>query len=199
MNNEHVGRIVASVSKSLDKLYKEDGASLIAKDLPFEMYRNLTPTQKETYQHAAERSIVFRWAYYLNTLLESKFSSEATKDNKEPYKIDLEYNRHLFLQKMLEDQFILPDLIIHRRDTSDNLLIAECKGWWNENEKEIIKDKGRLKKLTEQSGNFRYQLGLFVKFEKTIEDTFNNLLWYWQGKEYKMDAFLEQMQKGKFN
>ncbi|WP_125116923.1 hypothetical protein [Agathobaculum sp. Marseille-P7918] len=196
MNNELMNKIVISVSDSLEKLYEEDGASLIAKDLPFETYRNLSSQQRETYQHAAERSIVFRWAYYLNTLLESTFSEEAAKNSQPPYKIDLEYNRQQFLQKILDDQLILPDLIIHRRDAPDNLLIVECKGWWCTNKKEISDDKGRLKKLTEQTGNFRYQLGLFIQFEKSLRDTFDNLYWYWQGNEYEMDTILSLLFHG---
>lgn len=196
MNNELMNTIVTRVSTSLERLYTEDGASLIAKDLPFERFRNLTSQQRETYQHAAERSIVFRWAYYLNTSLESTFSAESAKSNQQPYKIDLEYNRRQFLQKILDDQLILPDLIIHRRDTSDNLLVAECKGWWCTSKKEIADDQGRLKKLTEQTGNFRYQLGLFIKFEKSLEPTFDNLYWYWHGNEYEMDTILPLLFQG---
>lgn len=197
MNNELINKIVNNVSDSLKQLYEEDSASLISKVLPFETCRTLTPRQRETYQHAAERSIVFRWAYYLNTLLEPAFSEEAAKNNQPPYKIDLEYNRQLFRQKILDDQFIFPDLIIHRRDTSDNLLIAECKGWWCANKKEITDDQNRLKKLTEQTGSFRYQLGLFIKFEKSLQSTFNNLFLYWHGNEYKCDIFLTLLFQGK--
>lgn len=193
MNKELIEPIVASVLKSLKLLYKEDGDTLIAKDLPRRLPKGI---QKEHLQHAAERSIVFRWAYYLNTLLEPTFNRQIIKCQKHPYKIDLEYNRHLFLQKKLDGKIIFPDLIIHRRDTNDNLLIAECKGWWNEDISEIDKDKERLKEIT-QCNDFKYQLGLFVKFEKKLEDTYANLLWYWDESQREMEGLKELIEQCK--
>lgn len=195
MNDKLIRQIITSVSTSLEILYKEDGASLISKIIPPAEFEKMTTAEKKDYQHAAERAIVFRWAYYLNTLLEPKFKAASDGYDK-PYKIDLEYNRHNFRSKRLENKSFFPDLIIHRRDTPDNLLVVECKGWWCATKKEITDDKDRLKKLTKQTGDFRYQLGLFIKFEKNFEATFDNLLLYWRGKEYERDIFLSLLLQG---
>lgn len=196
MNNELMNTIVTSVSTSLERLYDEDGASLISKIIPPEKFEKITTQEKKDYQHAAERAIVFRWAYYLNALLEPEFkAAQGSHDN--PYTIDLEYNRHNFGKKQLQYKSIYPDLIIHRRDTPDNLLVVECKGWWNHNNDEIDKDKNRLKLMTQQSGDFQYRLGLFITFEKELKDIKNNSYWYQNEHEYKMQEFQELIEQGK--
>ena len=196
MNNGLMNKIMTNVSVSLERLYEEDGASLISKIIPPEKLRDMNAEYKKDYQHAAERAIVFRWAYYLNTLLEPEF--KATQDSHDnPYTIDLEYNRHNFDRKRLDNTSIFPDLIIHRRDKPDNLLVVECKGWWNHNDDEIDKDKNRLKSMTQQSGDYQYRLGLFITFKKQLEDTRENLYWYLNGCEYKMEEFQELIAQGK--
>lgn len=195
MNNELMNKIVTSVSTSLKRLYEEDGPSLISKIIPPKKFPYLSTQEKKDYQHAAERAIVFRWAYYLNTLLEPEFKAEEGSHNN-PYTIDLEYNRHNFERKRLNNTSIFPDLIIHRRDDPDNLLVVECKGWWNENDKEIDKDKNRLRMMTKQSGEYEYHLGLFITFEKELTNLKNNSYWYRDGHEYNMAEFQELIKHG---
>nr|WP_297282996.1 hypothetical protein [uncultured Agathobaculum sp.] len=195
MNNELMNTIVTSVSTSLERLYEEDGASLISKIIPPEKFEKITTQEKKDYQHAAERAIVFRWAYYLNTLLEPEFkAAQGSHDN--PYTIDLEYNRHNFGRKQLQYKSIYPDLIIHRRDTPDNLLVVECKGWWNHNNDEIDKDKNRLRMMTKRPGEYEYHLGLFIKFEKELRNLKNNSYWYQDGHEYRMEESQELIAHG---
>lgn len=87
------------------------------------------------------------------------------------WNVDCEYNRKGLDQKILDGihecseqkktDRVYPDIIVHKRNTDDNLLVVEMK----------IKDEDccdieKLKKFTSASGDFKYRLGLFIKFNE---------------------------------
>ncbi len=101
--------------------------------------------------------------------------------------VDCEYNKHSqHDQKILmgikecsekkKSDLVIPDIIIHTRDTDeDNLLVIEIK---KDGTDEC--DIKKLEKFTDQSGIFRYKLGLFIKFNLTNKPL---LTWFEDGKK----------------
>ena len=52
------------------------------------------------------------------------------------YYIDIEYNKNINEVKKTPRRLagVQPDIIVHRRERNDeNILVAEIKGWWNDN------------------------------------------------------------------
>lgn len=126
---------------------------------------------------AHERSVAHKLAEYL----QQEFSE---------YHVDCEYNRDENLSKRLNGIFecknnqnnssdlVYPDIIIHRRNTNDNLLVIEIKTSNNSEECDFKK----LELFTDLSEKFKYQFGLFLKFDrKKLVDN----KWYEDGSEKK--------------
>ncbi|MCH3976998.1 MAG: hypothetical protein LKE36_05330 [Bacilli bacterium] len=137
------------IKTSLDKLYSEE-PNLIKIDIS-----DLIEV------HNAERSIVFRFGHYMINLLERD-------EDLRLYQVDAEYNRNLYDIKriMIDDKLknVYPDLVIHRRGTSDNLLVIEFKTWWNPDQNFDIK---KIKAFMKPSGGYAYKFGLLIKIDRT--------------------------------
>jgi hypothetical protein len=83
--------------------------------------------------HVDERAIVFRYGYYLQSFLEHL---KPYSD----YVVDVEYNRYGSVPKYVGGDLKIPDMILHKRGTSDNLIVMEFKTYWNvKNEFEKIR------------------------------------------------------------
>lgn len=127
------------VQKALNKLYKNDKYLI-------KMY-----TDKDN--HVSERSIVFRFAVYLEKYRLKYFPQ---------YDLDVEYNCNINLIKMLNSKPAMPDLIIHKRGTNENNLLGlEFKTWWNKNQIEDIK---RVK-LFKKELNYKYGATILIDKE----------------------------------
>lgn len=113
--------------------------------------------------NASERSISHKVAEHL----QREFKN---------YSVDCEYNRFKKRPKKLEKNLfnninendqeaktIFPDIVIHKRKIQqDNLLVIEIK---KSNSRESDeKDKIKLNALVHPNGDFRYEYGLFIKF-----------------------------------
>jgi len=109
-----------------------------------------------------ERSISHRLGMYLQHLFPD-------------WDVDCEYNKKGLKLKQLEGiaecdeqkktDRIYPDIIIHKRNSSDNLVVIEIKSTSIYG----VCDIKKLKLLTSDSGQYKYKLGFFIKF-KIIED-----------------------------
>jgi hypothetical protein len=120
-----------------------------------------------------EQAFVFRTGVDLSVLL-----------NGTPYEaldLDSEYNKNHGDAKT-SNRFpngLRPDLIIHRRDSSaENKLVAEFKGWWNN---DIADDIKKLEDLTNPHDNYRYMIGVFVR----IDHNKANYRFFINGNEYE--------------
>ena len=92
--------------------------------------------------------------------------------------VDCEYNKKRLESKELgginecdeqkRTDRVYPDIIIHQRNTDSNLLVIEIKTIRNEEACDIQK----LKLFTNQTGDYRYQLGLFIKFNQLLKPEF---------------------------
>ena len=123
---------------------------------------------------AHERSVAHKLAEYL----QQEFPE---------YHVDCEYNRDKNISKRLKDipecknnqnnssDLVYPDIIIHRRNTDNNLLVIEIKTS-NNSEKCDLK---KLELFTDSSEKFKYQFGLFLKFDRKKSV---GTKWYENGK-----------------
>ena len=121
--------------------------------------------------NANERSVSHKLAEYL----QMQFPD---------WNVDCEYNRSEDMIKKLkgidecrgnESDIVYPDIIIHKRNTHENLLIVEIKTGSKNHECDIAK----LKLFT--GSEYQYDFGLFIKFK--IYST--QLEWYRNGKKYE--------------
>lgn len=122
---------------------------------------------------AHERSVAHKLAEYL----QQEFSE---------YHVDCEYNRDKDISKRLKNiseckndqnnnsDLVYPDIIIHRRNTDNNLLVIEIKTSSNSEKCDIKK----LELFTDLSEKFKYKFGLFLKFDckRLVDDK-----WYEDG------------------
>jgi len=135
---------------------------------------------------ANERSISHKLAEYL----QQRFPE---------WHVDCEYNRHgidiIDIKrsniKEGEERRVYPDIIVHIRNTNYNLLVIELKCRDSDGRDSDGRDGDdpddikKLKRFTDQSGKFKYRLGLFLRITKDgIE-----MKWFKNGRqllEYKL-------------
>lgn len=109
-----------------------------------------------------ERTIVHKIACYL----QSEFNE---------WDVDVEYNRDQNNTKRISDSSIIPDIVIHKRTTNNNLLAIEIK------KNEISEwDLNKLKKIKSEF-NYRYILYINLnldgsEFQCLYEDDFKKYL-----------------------
>ena len=125
-------------------------------------------------KNASERSVSHKLAEYLQTLFPS-------------WNVDCEYNLNIDEIKVLgrisecgdgrTTDRVIPDIIIHKRGSTENLLVLEMKKK-NLNPK---CDEKKLKLFTDPREDYKYVLGLLLNFKgtKTSEK------WYKNGKLIK--------------
>jgi len=127
-------------------------------------------------EHAAhERSITHKLAEYLQQELSS-------------YHVDCEYSRHGIETKRLprhcndtDMDRVYPDIVVHLRGTDDdNLLVIEAKPAWNPDVGVPECDRIKLEEFTKPTGEYRYQFGLFIGFNRLAEP---RLVWFKGGSE----------------
>jgi hypothetical protein len=90
--------------------------------------------------------------------------------------VDVEYNRHGIEIKELDEKRVYPDIIVHLRNTPFNLLVIELKC----SDEKYDSDIEKLKKFTDQNGEFKYKLSLFLKI---INGGIKEVRWFKNGRE----------------
>ena len=76
--------------------------------------------------------------------------------------VDVEYNRDKDQVKELDEENVRPDIIVHIRDTSNNLLVVEIKK--SNNLEWLDRDRRRLCKFTSLTGRYKYRFGALIVF-----------------------------------
>ena len=118
-----------------------------------------------------ERSYVFRIAHYLQNLLANDMRFQGIV-------ADCEYSKRINEDRTTSaksitnidgtQKQIIPDLIVHQRNTHDkNLLFVEIKGYWNDDKNAWGNDHNKLTCHTQQpqnelEPNLGYAMGVFV-------------------------------------
>ena len=119
-----------------------------------------------------ERSITHKLAGYL-------------QDQFPDWNVDFEYNRKGIKIKELEGMSecyehersnrVFPDIIVHQRNTDHNLLVIELK----KNGLDPRCDFKKLELFTNEEGDHRYSLGLFIQFRNSKP----KLKWFENGRQ----------------
>ena len=113
--------------------------------------------------NAHERSLTFRLGMYLQQIFPD-------------WHIDCEYNRNRGDVKRIPGRRVVyPDIIIHKRGTTCNLLAVEAKPPCSSPD-EIEKDRKKIEKYV-KSPTLKYRYGLFIEFKMDFESTCANLQW----------------------
>lgn len=150
LNNNHQSkecRLITYICNAMEMLYRKD-QFLLANE----------------HGNTSERSIVFRFAHYLQMELYNDVYFSCLN-------LDCEYNKNQYdLKRTIQfSNGTYPDLILHKRgDNSNNYLIIEFKGYWNE---DCNSDKEKLKDFTSKEQCYRYKMGLSILFGETIDNT----------------------------
>lgn len=149
-------QIEIKINKAIDILFQEDG-SILSKEY------NLN-----------ERAITHRLAMYLEPLF-----------CKKNYNVDVEYNRMRDEYHQLDDvgniigkrinfemsgegsRYVYPDIIIHKRDSNNNLIVIEVKMAWNNRKRNL--DYKKLNEYVEQIG---YKFGIYLELDEIREKCF---------------------------
>ena len=143
-----------------------------------------------------ERTLSARLMFHLQTLL----LNEIYQENYKEYSVDCEYNRiNEYKIKTLKryENFeiddnsdkirkIFPDIILHKRNSNDNLIAIEMKKICSNNNEAKNKDRIKLKALTNSKGknDFHYILGVYFEVDTTGNN--NHIIEFFvDGKEYK--------------
>lgn len=117
-----------------------------------------------------ERTVAHRLAVYIEQLL-----------NNPNYDVDIEYNRmreeygsddvgnligkRLNWEKSGEgSNFVYPDIIVHKRDTSDNLIEIEIKMSWKNRKREFD-----YAKINEYMKQLDYKFGVYIELNEARE------------------------------
>ena len=119
--------------------------------------------KRYTKQHVGERAIVFRFAHYLQNLLDKDAGFKSLD-------LDCEYNRNGEEPKKLHpfDNGTYPDVILHKRGSNDkNTLVAEFKGYWNNHQE---RDIDKLCEFTKRN-EYNFDLGIAVLLGKELYKT----------------------------
>ncbi|HCC05163.1 TPA: hypothetical protein DEP58_02550 [Patescibacteria group bacterium] len=118
-----------------------------------------------------ERSISHKFAEYLQQQFEG-------------WHVDCEYNLHGINTKKLprecngkNKEYVYPDIVIHHRNTNDNLLVIEIKPKTSKEVNEC--DNVKLVEFTRLDGEYAYHLGLFVGFNGLNQP---KITWYKNAK-----------------
>lgn len=142
--NDEQAYLVEALRNAISAVYQEDRFLL---------------SYAQCEREGLEQSFVFRTGIHLNNIIHS--TQYASLD------LDSEYNKNHGSAKTSRrfPNGLRPDLIIHRRDSNEkNLLVAEFKGWWNN---DISNDIKKLEDLTDPNDKYRFLIGVFVQIDKT--------------------------------
>ena len=140
--------------EELKDILEEAFRLLYEKDRYLIIYEPSFPDGEEAY-HAGERSIVARFAHYLQNIFEDRNMLANLA-------VDTEYNRHGYDIKRLPhcSRRVYPDLIVHHRgDDEENFLVMEFKTWWNPDTKGDIK---KLEDMMDKEKGYGYRYGISV-------------------------------------
>ena len=102
------------------------------------------------------------------------------------WNVDCEYNLKGLNTKVLDgisqcseentSDRVFPDIVIHKRDTNNNLVVVEIKA----NNQGNAYDIENLKLFTSRNGDYKYILGLFIKFDRNNNPS---MRWFKNGRE----------------
>ena len=167
-NNEKIIELIGIFEKAKNKFLKEE-KEIIEIDVN-------------------ERTLSARLMFHLQTLL---LNDNLYKETYNFYSVDCEYNRmNKDMKKIIQEDnivnLIYPDIILHKRNSNDNLIAIEMKKICSNNNEAKNKDRIKLKALRNSKGknDFHHILGVYFEVDTTGNN--NHIIEFFvNGKEYK--------------
>ena len=159
-------KISGLVNSALDEVY--------AKDLHLIDNSPIFLTEVDGKHYVGERSIVFRFAHYLQNLIDNDGTYAS-------YNLDCEYNRNGVETKNLPQSpnGTFPDVILHKRGSNDhNITVLEFKTHWNKNQAD---DKRKIREFTDGSGAYHFHSGATILIAKSRDKV--KIDWYVDGRK----------------
>ena len=186
-NNEKIVELIGIFEKAKEKFLKDE-KEIIRIDIN-------------------ERTLSARLMFHLQTIL---LEDELYREKYKTYSVDCEYNRineieykilkvceYIEKTKNFEevDKKVYPDIIVHKRNENNNLIVIEMKKA-NSYIKKKENDKNRLKAMTNprKLNNFNYTLGIYFEVDTTGNN--NHIIEFFvNGKEYKIENRINDILK----
>ena len=186
-NNEKIVELIGIFEKAKEKFLKDE-KEIIRIDIN-------------------ERTLSARLMFHLQTIL---LEDELYREKYKTYSVDCEYNRineieykilkvceYIEKTKNFEevDKKVYPDIIVHKRNENNNLIVIEMKKA-NSYIKKKENDKNRLKAMTNprKLNNFNYILGVYFEVD-TIGNNNHIIEFFVNGKEYKIENRINDILK----
>lgn len=147
--------VIVAIMQSLSDFYKYDKALV----------------SYTTIDHGCcERTISFRIALYLQKYIPN-------------YNVDCEYNRMENAPKSLGKKLVYPDIIVHKRNTKNNISWIEVKKTASRKNK-INKDRNKLCNVTSKNSELKYKYGFLIVIADTLE---NSTIEVYENGKYSKD------------
>ena len=143
----------------------------------------------------SERAISYKLAVYLNDKFDGysvdcEYNGYAKADNNKKYIMILrDKAESLSILRMSDGndevvkRYVYPDIIVHKRGESDNLLIIEVKKSTSRVGNNFDKEKVQRYTSPEYENDLNYTFGAFVFFQTGSEDTSHLIEWYENGSQ----------------
>ena len=157
------------VIKAVSEVYKKDKYLIDNKAVLEPLYafqeNEDFDSDKNRYYHVSERAIVFRFAHYLQNII-NEDSDKSFLD----YHLDCEYNRNIARVKQLPKSLnkFIPDVILHKRgNNKNNFAVMEFKVCWSK--VGVDYDEVKITQLTKQGNGFNYKCGFAIIFNQECD------------------------------
>ena len=132
-----------------------------------------------------ERALTFRLGMYLQILFSSWDVDCEYNKNIETFRtnkllhIRCEQNGECRTCADIRSCTVFPDIIIHKRGTSENQLVIEAK--CNANKTQKNNDLEKLQAYLDEP-TLHYKYGLFIDFKESVDETIKSLCWLQPGE-----------------
>ncbi len=147
----------------------------------------------------SERAISHKLAVYLNNKfngysVDCEYNGYANADNNKKYIMilrekakTLKILRNSDRNDELIKRFVYPDIIVHKRRESKNLLIIEIKKSTSQIDKSFDIEKIQRYTSPENENDLNYQFGAFIYFLAGSENTSHTIEWYEGGAQIETE------------
>ncbi len=155
----NIEELKARVTQALDTLLEQD-ADLLNRDV-----------QEEAISH--------RLARYLETLFETwNVDCEFNMDRDKRKRTPLPQKQN---PEVVDDALVRPDIIIHKRGTSNNLLAIEVKKSSNKDRGEIARDRMKVESYINNPLKYRSSAFIIIRTDQSIDKPYKI---EWHGTEF---------------
>jgi hypothetical protein len=144
-----------------------------------------------------ERTIAHKLATYLQYTfpkyhVDCEYNGNVLRDNEKKYisllkeelqTLGLLKPKEEIIDKEIIERLVYPDIVIHKRGTTENLCIIEIKKSTSKIPSKYDELKLKCYTSSDNGNGLKYNLGVFIKFLAGVSTPTYNLKWYRNGTE----------------